>query len=370
MNARPSWSRRLDRLRLGLIVLAIGAPAVAHAAEVQIAIVADGNCPAALRDRVAEQVADIADRVSWSCLESFDTEEPFRSPDVQPGTLQIWVDVTPHTEARLTLRDVHADRFVVRRIPLPRGLDEIGREEIGQIVRSAALAVLAGPAETMNREQARAEISRWKQPATTVPSPQAPPKAPLTGEPDRPSPRAAGSTHLLQISAMASARGFATSIPLVEEVGVAAAIVRPGTIGFWIEAAYQLPAQDSASPVGVKLDAVAVRGGLGVSFTLSPILAARLGAGGGFTRTSFTPLGSGGAVTIDPSGEFFTALGRVFAGLDVRIGTSVVGGVAVSCDAVGEDVHYDLHQSDGTTQRVLTPFRLQPGVALQIGWSP
>ena len=155
---------RHRRLWLASLVVALVVPSLARAAALQIAIVADGDCPPALHDRIAEQLADIAERVSWSCLASFDAEDPFRAPAGAPVTLQIWVDVTPGLEARLMLRDLRADRFVVRRIPLPRGLDEIGREEIGQIVRAAALAVLAGPAETMNREQARAEISRWPRP--------------------------------------------------------------------------------------------------------------------------------------------------------------------------------------------------------------
>lgn len=167
-----------------------------------------------------------------------------------------------------------------------------------------------------------------------------------------------------------SARIFAPSIPLVEEVGVAAAVGGPKGIGVWIDIEYQVPARDNGGPVGVELDAVAVRAGLLASVAVHRSLTARLGAGGGFTRTSFTPLGDSSTVTTAPPGAFFSLVGRVLAGVDVRVSRSVTAGVAIFCDAVGADVHYDFRESDGSTRRVLTPFRFQPGLALQIGWIP
>ncbi len=175
MRARARGLLRPTRLGLALALGILAAPAAGRATAVRIAIIADEGCPSALRDRITEQMGGVADQVDLSCLSRFDAEEPFRSPDSASGELQIWVDVTPRTEARLTLRDASADRFVVRRIPLPRGLDEIGREEIGQIVRSAAMAMLANPTETLTSAQARAEISRWEQPRTGPPAPRAGP---------------------------------------------------------------------------------------------------------------------------------------------------------------------------------------------------
>ena len=370
MTSPAPGSSRSRRIRLASLLLALGLPSVARAAAVQIAIVAEGDCPQALHDRIAEQLAEVADRVSWSYLPSFNGEDPFRSSTAEPDTLQIWVDVTPRTEARLTLRDLRDDRFVVRRIPLPHGLDEIAREEIGQIVRAAALAVLAGPAATMTRDEARAEISRWTQPTPPPTSTTTPPRTRPRPGPNRESSRIPGLLQVLKIGPVVSARVFATPIPFVEAVGVSVAVGSQQGIGIWVDAAYQLPARDSASPVGVELNAVAIRAGLLVSIAVRRALVARLGVGGGFDRTSFTPLGDSSAVTAAPSDAFLSAVGRVFAGVDVRASQTIVVGVGLFCDAVGADVHYDLRESDGSTHRVLTPFRLQPGLALQIGWSP
>ena len=53
---------------------------------------------------------------------------------------------------------------MVRRIALTNGLDELGREQIGQIVRFAALAVRAGEGETLTRTEARAAVADWPGP--------------------------------------------------------------------------------------------------------------------------------------------------------------------------------------------------------------
>lgn len=47
-------------------------------------------------------------------------------------------------------------------------------------------------------------------------------------------------------------------------------------------------------------------------------------------------------------------------------GAHLVAGLTVFGDAVGADVHYDLRDLDGTTRRVLVPYRFQPGLALRL----
>ena len=55
--------------------------------------------------------------------------------------------------------DGGSDRFVLRRIPLAGGLDGIpAARKIADIVRSGTLALLAGNADTLSRDQADAEI--------------------------------------------------------------------------------------------------------------------------------------------------------------------------------------------------------------------
>jgi hypothetical protein len=354
--------------RLGVaLAVVLGGWAAPARGETSIAIVSPGVCPPELRERIAEQIADVAADVAWSCLARFDEEAPFRSADQNVG-LQFWIDLTPATEARLMLRDGRSDRFVARRVPLPRGLDEIGREELGQIVRSALLAVRAGPGDTMTRAEARAEVARWPQPRPQRPT-VAPPPAPVA--PVTPAARPAGRPLALRIGAFGSARAFASPLPVVAEVGLGLEAGRWGPLGGWIEGAYQIPEQYDGSPLGVRLSAGTARAGLDVSGRLdrAGAVRARLGAGAGLTRTWFTPQETSAAATPAPPGAFWYATGRVLAGIDARAAAHLVIGLMVFLDVVGTDVHYDLSQADGTTLRVLTPHRLQPGGALRVGWS-
>ncbi len=359
MARRPGRPRRV---RLALAAVVLFAPAAARAAAVEIAIAAPGPCPPALRQRIAEQIAGVADPVTWSCRPRFDADEPFNSTAGGQDLLQIWVDLTPGREARLTLRAGRADRFVLRRIPLPRGLDEIAREEIGQIVRSAAIAVLGGPGQTLGRAQARTEISRWTRPAAPAPP------APRSRVP--PPPAGAGRSSLgFEVGALASVRAFSTGIPVVGEVGLGLALDGPGPLRPWIEGAYQIPARDLSSPVGVELDAVAARAGLAAAVAMSRSVALLVGAGAGLARTSFTPRVEDPTVTARAAGAFWSPTGRIVAGVAIRAGAHLALRLTAFCDVVGADVHYDLVDAGGTTRRpVLVPFRVQPGLAVQIGW--
>jgi len=353
------------RARLGVALAVVTASGAAAASTgTTIAIVAPQSCSPELRERIAEQIADVADDVAWSCLSQIDDEEPFRGAAPTPDLLEFWIDLTPSAEARILLHDGRSDRFVVRRVSLPHGLDEIGREEIGQIVRSALLAVRAGPDETLNRAEARAEVARWTQPRPTRARPTpGPAPAPGRAEPTKGRPLA------LEIAAFGAARAFASPVPVVAEVGIAVDVGRWGPLAGWLEGAGQLPAEYSGSPVRVALRAFSLRAGLDVSAPLGNALRGRLGVGAGVTRTAFTPEADGETATAAPPDAFAFATGRILAGLDARLGAHAVTGLTLFLDLVGAKVHYDLKDADGAARPVMAPYRFQPGVSLRIGWN-
>jgi hypothetical protein len=359
----PGRGRR-GRLGVALALLIVGGAAKASTRTTTIAIVAPQSCPPDLRERIAEQIGDLADDVGWACLSQIDEEEPFRGAAPARNVLEFWIDLTPSTEARILLHDGLSDRFVVRRVPLPRGLDEIGREEIGQILRSALLAVRAGPDETLNRSEARAEVARWAQPRSTPP-PATPAPTPAPGGAER----TKGRPLALEIAAFGAARAFASPVPVVGEVGVAVDVGRWGPLAGWLEGAGQLPADYRGSPVGVALRALSLRAGLDVSGPLGAALRGRLGLGAGLTRMAFTPEADGATATAAPPDAFVYATGRMLAGLDARLGAHAVTGLTLFLDLVAANVHYDLREADGTARRVMTPYRFQPGVSLRMGWS-
>ena len=117
------------------------APGRERSERAEITVVAVAPCAPRLREVIADQLADVTTEVVWTCRDRLDPEDQFRQTLPGGSALRVWIDLRLGAEARLTLE--RADRFVVRRIALTNGLDELGREQIGQIVRFAALAVRA-----------------------------------------------------------------------------------------------------------------------------------------------------------------------------------------------------------------------------------
>ena len=151
-------------------------------------------CPPSLREVVAGQLADLTSDVVWTRGDRFDPEEVFRSDAGQAGVVRVFVDLRAGREARLTLADARSDRFVVRRVPLANGLDELGREQIGQILRFAMIALRAGDRQTLSRAEARAALA-------DLPPPGGPVNAQLRGEPTPRGPRSTVDIAAIRVAA-------------------------------------------------------------------------------------------------------------------------------------------------------------------------
>jgi len=358
----------------GLTLVAAGWTAQARAATVEITVAAGPDCAPPLRAVMAEQLADLATSVTFSCVGRADEEEPFRATLATAGGVRLWLDASLPAEARLTVRG-SGDRFFVRRVPLAAGLDEVGREEIGQIVRSAVQAVLAGQRETLSRAEARVAVASWPARATPVQPPRPPPSE--TASFDRPSASPSSrrgadrdkptGRHGLDLGAAATLRAFSSAIPIVGEVAVVAAVSGPSGGSLWLEGAYRFPARDLTPPIGLAIRALAFRGGLAVSSRAhGGRIAFRAGVGAGVERTSFSPQPAGGAVELAPGESFLVVTGRALAGTELRAAAHLRVGLIAFCDVQTKDVHYDFRTTDGTAHRVLTPFRLQPGITLSV----
>jgi hypothetical protein len=362
-----------------LLLLAAGTPSQARVAAVELTVVADESCAPRLRDVLQEQLADLAAVVVWSCRQRLDDDEPFRIAEATTGGVRLWIDVSGGAEARLTVRDDRSDRFIVRRIPLARGLDEVGREQIGQILRWSVLAVTSGTTETSSRSEARATVSSWPDrshrsgtpgglpaPRGATPSrdaPRSPAPIATTAPVPRAGPRRGG---FVEIGPTATARAFSRGVPIAEEIGIALAFGGSSAWALWAQGDYRLPVTDRAAPVGVEIRAVALRGGLLGSTDRRSRLSFRAGGGIGFERVSFSPRPADGSVDLAPPGSFLVGTGRALVGAQWRATARVVLGFTVFCDVQATDVHFDLRQSDGTVRRVLVPFALQPGVMVTV----
>jgi len=345
-----------------LLAAAVGRTvAAAPIDRVEVTLVAGSpRCPPELREVVAEQLADVTSDVVWVCRERLDPEEAFRSDGAGTGAIRIAVDVRAGAEARLTLGDTRSDRFVVRRIPLGSGLDEIGREQIGQIVRFATLALRDGSSPTLSRSEARAAVATW---------PAAPPggagRAALP--PAVPASRRPG--WAVDLGPIWSVSAFSREIPVVQELAVGAVVRAPAShLWGWVEAGYRLPASDDAQPIGVQLSAASMRLGLAAGQARTRALSFSAGAGVGLERARFAPVGAAASVEPAAPDAFWNLGARLIAGAEWRPAARLTIGARLVCDIAAANVHYDLRGSDGSARRVLTAFRVAPGAGVGIAW--
>jgi hypothetical protein len=353
--------------RVAFLLLSAAIARTALSAEpidrVEVTLVAGAPpCPPLLRDVVAEQLADVAPDVVWVCRERIDPEEPFRADAAGAGAIRIVIELGAGAETRLTLGDTRSDRFVVRRVPLRNGLDELGREQIGQIVRFATLALRDGSSVTLSRTEARAAVASWSAP----PRREAPPPAVVRSSPPPP-PRAPG--WAVDLGPIWSVSIFSREIPLVQELALGAALRGPTShLWTWADAGYRLPASDHAQPIGVELSAASVRLGVAGGQARTRALSLSAGAGIELDRVSFAPIGAAASVDAAPANAFWTGGARLMLGGEWRPTARLTIGARLACDIAAEDVHYDLRGPDGTARRVLTAFRVAPGLGVGVAW--
>lgn len=76
-----------------------------------------------------------------------------------PGVTSVFVVLDERRQARLHFRGPRDERYLLRKVGLPNGLDAVGRELVGQVVESSVMA-LVHSTEGLSREQATAELER------------------------------------------------------------------------------------------------------------------------------------------------------------------------------------------------------------------
>lgn len=111
-----------------------------------------------------------------------------QKPD-DPSRGTVWIFFPNATTARLVFADHAHVRFLIRDIPLPQGMDDVGRESVEQVIESCFLALLQG-ATAIGRAEMQAAMSPYvvsapapvaSQNPVADPTPPQAPHAPLPG---------------------------------------------------------------------------------------------------------------------------------------------------------------------------------------------
>ncbi len=270
-----------------------------------------------------------------------------------------FVDLRRLPDVVIYFADKGGERFLVRELSLPQGLDELGKEALGQIIESSFEALLEQGGSALNRAQLRSAFEEREEPAPSPSPASGPPEPVLYSAKQRPS---AG------VGAFYAMRAF-TSSSVTHGPG---AIVRgelpwqSTRFSLWFSAAYELPQDFSDQVIGLRLSTISLRIGAGLRRRVVPPLwlGARLGIGSDFVDVEPH------ALLPEQTTTTISRLSRVdVGGIAVDASYEVAPQINVALAAFADidfvPRHYDV-MLNGTTQAFLEPWRVKPGVALAV----
>ena len=341
---------------------AVAAPLSGDACPVEVVLAgADGDV-AAIRSRIRELLEADAMTVVSRRVESVDPQAILASHGGL-ACATIWIDLRRPDEARVYLMSSGGERFVMRRVPLPGGLDELRRESIGQIVESSAAALVAGEPIGVSREEAALAVTPPPSPARTPPE-------------RRPTPRATP--------------GLPSAYRV--EVGYGAAAIGPGPaidhgpmLGFMLhwggqgpraalamEAQYDVPLQATTGRgVDLLLEAASLRLEAGPELPVGPRawVGVRAGAGLDVLRVQAEHASAPGLELESTIPPLVIGVARATLIVVGQLSPQVEITAAVFVDAPLDRVHFDVGEP-GAASPDLTLWPVRPGVCLTLRFGP
>jgi hypothetical protein len=362
-HSRMAWS----------LVLALAAlPRVADAAEqpgtgqqpgqesgeappprVELLLVGEAPGSSALLERTASWFRDPRVTVRRGRLATLDASAVFAAADA-PG-VKIWIWLRTPSVARIFVaarEPVNGTQsYWVSDVALTRGLDELGAEELAQLVHLSALAVYAG-----NLQSERSEVEAQLE----APPPRATP-APPARQPDRPAERTAtlGAEYSLRL---AGDEGF------VQVVGAAGGLTyrrRDSEVGLRAHLGALLPRHVEKSELHLSLNGGAAALDAAAAWRVSNRLWLTAAVGPGADVVHYSA-GSSSSLRAEPARTDIRPFVNAELGLKTELG-GVTFGLAALISAQLLHVHYDVAAADGRAQ-LLAPWQFQPGLMLEAMW--
>lgn len=315
-------------------------------------------------------------RAQLSEQASFGHEQLLRAASPSNGVL---VFVVPGLAGHLGLyfRAPDGERFLLRRVRLRAGFDDVGRELVGQVVETAVVSLLHS-GDGLTREQARVALSGNESPVAAVDEP--PPRAaPVQAEPaGAPTKPAASSGRARNVSALegwfalrygAAALGpqlGMTHGPGVElGLGLKHDLVLRGRLTFERD----FPLSFTTAHVAAELTRVRLRFALDAGLPLGQLHTLLMSLGVGQDRLSVKPAAAAGSGVV-PATAFEDAAPVAQAELRYEVAFArfrVAGTLGADVSLV--ETHYDVAR--GTErQSVVRPWLVRPSASLALAFCP
>ncbi len=347
MNA-PRWRLKFGA---GLIALVLCGPtAAAEASLSPVDIYVAGPPEEVVR---LESAIGVADRpIRWVPIGRVDVDDVVRPPtDVGSQAARAWIDCSSPDRMRIYFANWNAERFLLREVPLPDGLNELALETVGQVIASSLSALMTDDHAGMSRT----EINSVLRPA------------PATSELPPPPHWTARGSLFYAVQTFAPEQAVEQGPGLMATLGPREGRWRPGV---WVSGQYQLPETVDSGLIGVRLDTVALRAGAEVARSLGPRvdLALRAGLGGDVIHVApRRGTVDEGQTTLSPDRFSWGFAAQMALAGTVRLDAGFALCVALLADADLDRRHYDV-AIDGVTLRALTPWWVRPGLMAGVAW--
>lgn len=288
----------------------------------------------------------------------------------------VHVFVVPGAEGNVGLYFRHPDgeRFLLRSILLRGGFDDVGREQIGQVVETAVASLLHS-SDGLTREQTQLALATEASPTAAEPAIAAEP-APAAAKPPPsrvPEPRSPPPSATLEgwlglhygAAFMGDALGAAHGPGL--ELGVGARHV-------WVLRGRLTGERDftqtlTSSQIRADVDTLRWRVALDAGLMLARSQALLVSLGAGQDRSTVEPKTAPGSAVM-PGPQFQDTVPVVHAELRYEVGRgSVRASGALGLDAALVETHFDVSRSAGP-EPVVRPWLVRPTVSLGLAFCP
>jgi hypothetical protein len=296
------------------------------------------------------------------------------------GDARVWVFISSTQRvAKLYFRGPFGNRFLLRKLELQRGLDEVGRELIAQVVDTSVLTLLRSEAG-LSREQVRADLADTSEPRDENSSEEALPAAdenapvieqPSTPPAEEPPVESARSVLELELAARGVIKWTGSDLGVDHGIGGETGLSYHLETGVFLRARLVFEhgfGQGITTPVlTATIRATALRGGIDFGSRFGPsALAVGVGFGADLVRidpeTSFDP-----AVVLAEESSSTLAVVRLEARYELSAGIFQMA-AGVFADVPLADTHYDVRGSGGQ-ERIAEPWAVRPGALLTLGFS-
>ena len=312
---------------------------------------------------------------------SFGRQELLRAAP-SGGAVHVFVVPGSAGNVGLYFRAPDGERFLLRHVLLRAGFDDMGREQVGQIVEMAVASLLHF-GDGLTRDEAQVALARQDEnpsdapqaaaPDTVTAKPPTPPKSAAKASSAEPRARARPSNTALEgwFALRYGATELGPALGLAHGPGLELGL---GVSHGWVMRSRLIVERDFAqtftsSSIAAEITSVRLRFGADAGLVLAPGHALLVSLGMGQDRSDVRPESAPGS-TVTPAAAFVDTTPVAHAELRYELGGgSFRLAAALGADASLLKTHYDVAR-EAATERVFRPWLVRPAGSLALAFCP